>query len=170
VVLSPVPEPSPLVGNGLHPIAHHDVIGPKRLVAHRHRATSQYSARPPLAHPIGSLEMGDSIPLGGGRYHFFPRRSFSAALSSMLSASSFLNRAFSSSSAFRRRASLMSMPPYLAFHLQTLALLTPCLRHRSATGTTASCSFNIAMICSSVNLVRFVSGPSDVARAYFKLD
>src|SRR5690606_24166342 len=116
-VQAPIAEPSPLVGNGFHPIAQHDVIGPKRLVAHRHPATSQYSARPPLAHPIGSLEMGDSIPLGGGRYHFFPRRSFSAALSSMLSASSFLSRAFSSSRAFRRRASLTSMPPYLAFHL-----------------------------------------------------
>lgn len=54
--------------------------------------TAQYSARPPLAHPIRSLEMGDSIPLGGGRYHFFPRRSLSAALSSMLSASNFLSR------------------------------------------------------------------------------
>jgi hypothetical protein len=68
-VQASIAEPSPLMGNGLHPLAQHNVIGPKRLVAHRHPATPQHSARPPLAHPIGSLEMGDSIPLGGGRYH-----------------------------------------------------------------------------------------------------
>src|SRR5277367_3164141 len=48
---------------------------------------------------------------------FFPRRSFSAELSSIASASSFLRRRFSSSSDFRRRASDTSSPPYLAFHL-----------------------------------------------------
>jgi hypothetical protein len=66
-VQPPIAEPSPLVGNGVYPIAQHDVIGPKRLVAHRHPTTSQYLVRPPLAHPIGSLEMGDSIPHGGGQ-------------------------------------------------------------------------------------------------------
>src|SRR4051812_22518049 len=37
-----------------------------------------------------------------------------------------------------------------------LASLTPCLRHRSATGTPASCSFKIPMICSSVKRLRFM--------------
>jgi hypothetical protein len=43
--------------------------------------------------------------------------SFSIALSSIASASSFLSFAFSVSSALRRRASETSSPPYLAFHL-----------------------------------------------------
>src|SRR5437899_2751609 len=36
-----------------------------------------------------------------------------------------------------------------------LASLTPCLRHRSATETPASCSFKIPMICSSEKRLRF---------------
>src|SRR3989304_739134 len=90
--------------------------------------------------------MSDSLALGGGPYHFFVRSSFSAALSSIDSASSFFSFRFSSSSAFSRRASDTSRPPYLAFQLYSVASETPCLR---ATAT----------ICSSVNLVRFI-GPS----------
>jgi hypothetical protein len=48
---------------------------------------------------------------------FFPSRSFSAALSSIASASGFYSRRFSSSSDFNRRASETSNPPYFAFHL-----------------------------------------------------
>jgi len=48
---------------------------------------------------------------------FFPSRSFSAALSSIASASSFFSRRFSSSSDFNRRASETSIPPYFTFHL-----------------------------------------------------
>src|SRR5690606_16405818 len=112
-----IAEPAAFMSDSLHPLAQRHIIGANRLVAHRHPATPQNSARPPLAHPILSLEMSDSLPLRGGRYHFFPRRSFKAALSSMLSASSFLRRVFSSSRAFSRLASLTSIPPYLAFHL-----------------------------------------------------
>ena len=39
------------------------------------------------------------------------------ALSSIASANSFFSLAFSSASAFSRRASDTSRPPYLAFHL-----------------------------------------------------
>src|SRR5690606_29817131 len=112
-----IAEPSPLMRNGLHPIAQQVVIDPGGEVTHCNPTAHQHLARPPLAHPIDTLEMGDSIPLGSGRYHFFPRRSFNAELSSIASARSFFSRAFSSSSAFSRFASLMSMPPYLAFHL-----------------------------------------------------
>src|SRR5215472_10395985 len=59
--------------------------------------------------------MGDSFPLPCGRHHFFPRRSFNAALSSMASARSRFSRVFSSSSVLSRLASETSMPPYLAF-------------------------------------------------------
>src|SRR3984893_11549331 len=37
-----------------------------------------------------------------------------------------------------------------------LASLTPCLRHKSATETPASWSFNIPMICSSEKRLRFM--------------
>src|SRR5438067_527811 len=43
----------------------------------------------------------------------------------------------------------------------------PCLRHNSATGTPASCSFRIPMICSSVYRDRFIrpspSGPDSIS-------
>jgi len=61
--------------------------------------------------------MSDSFPLRGGRYHFFDSRSFSAALSSIASASSFFSFVFSSESCFSRLASETSRPPYLAFQL-----------------------------------------------------
>ncbi len=47
----------------------------------------------------------------------FVVRSFSMALSSIASASSFFSLPFSASSAFSRRASDTSKPPYFAFHL-----------------------------------------------------
>src|SRR5215218_1836222 len=50
-----------------------------------------------------------------------------------------------------------------------LASLTPCLRHRSATATPASCSFNIPMICSSEKRLRFMLWSSYWARTNFKL-
>ena len=67
--------------------------------------------------PASPAQMDDSFPLPRGRHHFFPKRSFSAALSSMESASSRFNRVFSSSSALSRLASETSKPPNLAFHL-----------------------------------------------------
>lgn len=39
----------------------------------------------------------------------------------------------------------------------------PCLRHRSAVPSPAFCSFKIAMICSSLNLLRFMHPPSVAA-------
>ena len=48
-------------------------------------------ARPPLAHLERRTQVSDGLSLGGGRHHFFARRSFSAALSSMASASSFFS-------------------------------------------------------------------------------
>ena len=42
------------------------------------------------------------------------------------------------------------MPPYLALNLQNDAGLRPCLRHTSAVGIPASCSFIIPIICASV--------------------
>src|SRR3546814_4885015 len=101
--------------------------------------------------------MLDSLPLSGGPHQFFAATSFSTALSSMASASSRLSRAFSSSSTFSLRACDTSMPPYLAFHAYSVALLMPCLRHTSAVFIPPSCSRSPAMICSSLNLVFLTS-------------
>src|ERR1700675_1835921 len=76
--------------------------------------------------------MRDTFALGGGPYHFFARSSRSAAASSICSASSCFNLAFSSWSCLSRLASETSMPPYLAFQLYSVASETPCLRARSA--------------------------------------
>jgi hypothetical protein len=51
------------------------------------------------------------------------------------------------------------MPPYLAFQLYSVASEMPCLRARSAVFAPASCSRRTAMICSSVNLIRFIVRP-----------
>ena len=48
-----------------------------------------------------------------------------------------------------------SIPPNLAFHAYRDADDMPCLRQSSATGTPASCSFKIPMICSSEKRDRF---------------
>src|SRR5271157_601691 len=100
--------------------------------------------------------MSDSLALGGGPYHFFVRSSFSAAWSSIDSANSFFSLRFSSSSDRRRLASDTSMPPYLAFQLYRVASETPCLRAKSAVFAPASCSRRTPIICSSVNLIRFI--------------
>src|ERR1700737_2195567 len=104
--------------------------------------------------------MRDTFALGGGPYHFFARSSRRAAASSIYCASSFFSLAFSSSSCFRRLASGTSMPPYLAFQLYSVASETPCLRARSAVFAPASCSRSTPIICSSVNLARFICPPS----------
>src|ERR1700736_5622234 len=137
------------MGDRLHALAKAGIVRPGRLVSHGHAPPADVFTRPPFAHPVGIHEMRDSFPLGRGRHHFFPKRSFNAALSSMASASNRFSRVFSSSSVFSRFASETSIRPNFAFHLEMLASLTPCLRHRSATETPASCSFKIPMICCS---------------------
>ena len=64
-----------------------------------------------------TLQVSHGLPPGGGRHHFFDATSFSMALSSIASASSFFSLAFSSSSAFSRLASDTSRPPILGLPL-----------------------------------------------------
>src|SRR6185436_10998219 len=91
------------------------------------------------------------------RLQNFPEAiSFSAALSSIVSASSRFSRRFSSSSVFRRFASDTCSPPYFAFHLYSVVSLIACCRHRSAPFAPAACSRRISMICSSVNRLFFI--------------
>ncbi len=92
------------------------IICPARTISHAFAIRPHDLARPPLAHPQRRLEMCDRFPLRGRRHHFFDGRSFRPALSSIVSASSRLSRAFSSSSARSRFASDTSRPPDLAFH------------------------------------------------------
>src|ERR1700674_1597494 len=100
--------------------------------------------------------MRDSLALGGGPYHFFDRSSRNAAASNICSASSFFSLAFSSSSCRSRLASDTSIPPNLAFQLYSVASETPYLRANSAVFAPASCSRSTPIICSSVNLARFI--------------
>ena len=58
-----------------------------------------------LTHLEDLASMSDSFPLRAGRHHFFEATSFRIALSSICSASSFFNLAFSSSNARSFRAS-----------------------------------------------------------------
>src|SRR5690606_1945410 len=112
-----VAEPATFLCDCPHPLADFAVVGTAGLVANRHAAAADGFTRPPFAHPEGILQASDSSPLGRGRHHFFPTRSFSAALSSMASARRRFSRVFSSSSAFSRRASETSIPPKRAFQL-----------------------------------------------------
>ena len=80
------------------------IVRPGRLVPHGHAAAADGFTRPPFAHPMGIREMHDSLPLGHGRHHFFPRRSLKApALSNMASAKSRFSRVFSSFRGRERR-------------------------------------------------------------------
>jgi len=116
-VEAPIAKAAALLGDRPHALAKTGIVRPGRLVSHGHATAADGFTRPPFAHPEGVSEMGDSFPLGRGRHHFFPTRSFKAALSSMASASNRFSRVFSSSSVFSRLASETSSPPNLAFHL-----------------------------------------------------
>jgi hypothetical protein len=112
-----IAEPPARMRQGPQPNTQFGIIRPARAIPHRHPYAPCHPARPPLAQIERRTQVSDSLSLGSGRHHFFARRSFSAALSSMASASSFFSLAFSLSSPFRRLASETSSPPYLAFQL-----------------------------------------------------
>src|SRR5581483_2155371 len=113
----PVAEPPPARGQLSQPGAQTAVIRSPAAIANRRAVHPHRSARPPLAHPIALAQVSHGLPSGGGRHHFFAAMSFNMTLSSIASARSFFSLAFSASSAFSRRASETSRPPYFAFHL-----------------------------------------------------
>ena len=94
---SAITEAAALLGDRPHALAKAGIVRPGRLVPHGHATAADGFTRPPFAHPEGASEMGNSFPLGRGRHHFFPKRSFKAALSSMASASNRFSHVFSSS-------------------------------------------------------------------------
>src|ERR1700722_16293931 len=112
------------------------------------------AAGPPLAHLQYAEQLSHSLALGDGPYHFFDNSSFKTALSSIF------RLRFSFFSVLSRLASDTSRPPYLAFQLYRVASETPCLRAKSAVFAPASCSRSATIICSSVNLTRFIVRPS----------
>src|SRR6267154_5134326 len=67
----PIAEPPPLLGQGLQPLAKFAVIRPPGLAAHAGPIAVDHPARPPLAHLIGLLQISRSLPMRGGRHHFF---------------------------------------------------------------------------------------------------
>ena len=75
-----------------------------------------------------------------------------AACSSARSAYIRLSLACSASSSRSCRTSDTDAPPYLLRHLKNGALLTPCVRHRSGTGTPLSASRRMPTIWVSLNL------------------
>src|SRR6202042_3538783 len=112
-----IAEAPSLLGQSFQAFAQRSVIRPPPVITHAGSVASLPPAPPSKAHLVCGLQISRSLPMRGGRHHFFPRRSFSATLSSIASASIRLSLAFSSSSAFNRRASDTSSPPNLAFHL-----------------------------------------------------
>ena len=85
-------------------------------------------------------------------YNFRCRTSLMAACSSARSAYIRLSLACSASSSRSCRTSDTDAPPYLLRHLKNVALLTPCVRHRSGTGTPLSASRRMPTIWVSLNL------------------
>jgi hypothetical protein len=106
-----IPEPSVRPGGDTQHIAQRSIICSPMPIPHGRPICPDQGTRPPLAHLVTLFEMGDGLAPGGGRHHFFDRRSLSAVLSSIASASSRFSLPFSSSRAFRRFASEGSMPP-----------------------------------------------------------
>jgi len=91
-----ITEAAALPGQDPKPLAQIAIIRPRGLVAHARPISTDQPARPPLAHLPGRLQIRRSLPMRGGRHHFFPSRSFSAALSSIASASIRFSRPLSS--------------------------------------------------------------------------
>src|SRR5437764_588194 len=112
-----IAEASAYSGQRAQPSADRSIGRPPAAVANRTAIDADRAARPPLAHREDLRKVSRGLPSDGGRHHFFAAMSFSIALSSIASASSFFSREFSSSSAFSRRASETSIPPNLPFHL-----------------------------------------------------
>ena len=134
------------------------------------RSAPMMTARPPLAHLVLAPQMGDRLPPGGGRHHFFASRSFSPALSSIASASKPLQL---------RVLVLERLQPLGLRHIHAAVLRLPGVERRRADPVLAadvrrrcpaSCSRRTPMICSSVNLDRFMVRSSLRAGPYLHLD
>jgi hypothetical protein len=112
-----IAKPPPDCGNLAQTGSNDTIVRPPAAVADRAAIHSDRPACPPLAHPVDLMQVRGGLSSGGRGHQFLAATSRSMALSSIVSANSFFSLAFSASSAFSRRASETSIPPYLAFHL-----------------------------------------------------
>ena len=143
-VQPPVAEAMTRMSEIAQPRPQRHVVRPPRSIADLRPIRADEGRGPPLAHLEQRPKMSDGLALLGGRswlrlrvrstmesqrraYHFFPRNSFSAAASSIASASSRFSLAFSSSSAFRRLASDTSRPAVLGLPVVQRRLRHPVL-------------------------------------------
>jgi hypothetical protein len=134
------------------------IVRPARLISRDPPGNADQITRPTLAQPVTRLGMGDRAPLRAGRHHFFrdalQHRDVQHGLRQQL---------------LELRVLLFQRPKPLGLgHLKAAKLylpfvegraLIPCRRYTSAVAEPASCSFNIPMICSSPNLLRFIRPP-----------
>ena len=90
------------------------------------------------ADPLHRHRLLGQLPALSWPRHFFPSASRSRSACMLRSANIRFSRRFSSSSAFIWLIMAASMPPGFARHLQNVALLIPCSRHSSGTGSTPS--------------------------------
>ena len=99
---TPITESPSLTSQRPESLAQHRVQWAREAVTHQRPRNAQRTARPPLADTMRLTKIRHRVTLRGWRYHFFALTSFSMALSSIVSASSFFSRAFSASSARNR--------------------------------------------------------------------
>lgn len=132
------------------------------LVAHRRARPAQRLTDCPFGNASPTLNhLAHHHTPGRGR-HRFPRRSFTSfriSLANIVSASSFLRRAFSSSSLRRRTRVAWSTPANSARHRWNVGSEIPCLRHVSVMLVPPSTSARTAKILSSRNFL-FLTGAS----------
>ena len=95
----PIAEAAALLGDRPHALAKAGIVSAGRLISQWSCGSSRWLYTPAVRSSRMRLADGRQLPLGRGRHHFFPKRSFSAALSSMASARSRFSRVFSSSKA-----------------------------------------------------------------------
>jgi hypothetical protein len=153
------------------PRADRSIIRPSAVVAHRPAVHIERLADPPLAPRGPPLEVSGGFLSHGGRHHFLAARSRNIALSSIASARSFLQPGVLLLQ--RLQPGGRPTPPCHRTSPSTYrrsASLTPDLRHTSAVFAPASCSRSTAMICSSVDLVRFIVRPLSAAGLYLNLE
>src|SRR6185437_6007189 len=141
-------------------------LGPVALTRSMGR---DHPAGPPLTQLQLLGEQPHGCPPGIGPQNFFDSTSRSPFTSSISSATRCFSSRFSSSNCRSRFASLTSRPPYFAFQRYSVCSLTPSRRQASFGLPPASTSFNTPMICSSVNLLLRIVGPSSWAGTHIIL-
>lgn len=163
IMKTPVSPPRKLVGFLLDRCLQGSFRLPFGLIVVTAESATHQPTCPTDTDRIAFLRIAHSGTLRRGLYQFFEFTSFRIWMSNAWSATIRFNRRFSSSSALSRLASFTSNPPYRLFHRYNVASHIQCRRTSSFAGTPHSNSFNIPMICSSLNRFVFISCPPGLA-------